>query len=422
MSRFSFLPGLMAAALFILPEIAAGQTERSPRAPEPLTLDEAVQLAVEANDPTVVRFEARAQALEDRAIAEAQLPDPMITGQIANLPVDSFAFDESNMSQVRLGLRQEFPPGRTLSIRGEQRRHEAQAERARRELALREITLATRSAWFELAWHGRAVDVVTEIRASVSEQIDSLAGRFATGRMNAQDVLRAELEMALLDDQLAEHRRKAERARSILSRFVGGAAFRPVDAEWSVPEAPDPVPTLVDRLSEHPAVAIENAEIEAAEADVEIAEQAYKPAFALEGGYGIRTDRPDFASFGVTLSVPLFTDKRQDRQRAAAISRRGAELHDRDARLLDLKQQLDRALIDWRRYSERLSLYRRALGERARQTAEASIATYATGRTDFAELIRSQLAELDVELKRAELRAEAGKAWARIVYLTGESS
>lgn len=421
MKRFNQLPGVVAAALITIPALAAGQADESPARAE-LTLDRAVRIAVESDEPAMVRFDRRARAFEERAVSDAQLPDPKVTTQVANVPVDSFSFDQADMTQVRLGLRQEFPPGRTLAIRGEQRRHEARAARARLELERREIALATRTAWFELAWHQRAIEIVGASRDSVAEQVDSLASRFATGRMNAQDVLRAELELSLLDDQLAEHRRQADRARTALSRYIGNAAFDRVDPDWPALPEPGPASTLVARLAEHPAVAVENAQIDAADAGVQIAEQAYKPAFALEGGYGLRHDRANFASVGITLSVPLFTDKRQDRQRAAAVSRRGAEHMDRDALLRDLRRRLEQARVDWARYNERLSLYRKALGERARQTAEASVTTYANGQTDFAELIRSQLAELDVELKRAELRAEAGKAWAHIVYLAGEPS
>lgn len=410
-------PRPLALALLILASPSLAQPDA---VAEALTLERAVQIAVESDDPALGRHEARAEAFEQRAVAEAQLPDPRVSTQIANVPVDTFSFDQAEMTQVRFGLRQEFPPGRTLAVRGEQRRHEAEAERARRALELREIALATRIAWYELAWRTRAIDIVGTSRESVAEQIESLSSRFATGRMNAQDVLRAELELALLDDQLAEHGRHAERARAMLSRYIGGAA-RQRPADWPAHPEPAPASTLQARLADHPAVAVRNAQIDAAEADVEIAEQSYKPAFALEGGYGVRHDRADFASIGVTLSVPLFTDKRQDRQRAAAVSRRGAEQMERDALLRELKRRLEQARIDWSRYGERLELYERALGERARQTAEASVTTYANGQTDFAELIRSQLAELDVDLKRAELRAEAGKAWAQLAYLTGES-
>lgn len=418
MNRSLLLPGRAALALILLPALAcAGPDESADR----LTLDRAVEIALAGDDPAKTRHEARAEALEARAVADAQLPDPMVTGQMANLPVDSFALDEHAMTQIRFGVRQEFPPGRTLALRGDRQRSAAAAERARARLTERDIALSVREAWFDVAWHERAATIIQASRDSVARQVDSLSARFATGRMNAQDVLRAELELALLDDELAEHRRLVDRARAVLARWVGRSARDPLPAGWPMPASLPGHAALRARLVDHPAVAAEDAEIAAAEQTVAIADEAYKPSIAVEGGYGVRTAFADFASVGVTLSVPLFADKRQDQRRRAAVERRGAERFDRDALLRELDRRLDQALSDWQRFNERLALYRDALEARARQTAEASVTTYASGRTDFAELIRSQLAELDVALKRAELEAAAGKAWARIVYLTGEA-
>jgi len=407
--------------LSLAPAGLHAQVETPAEATDSLSLEQAVRIAVEREDPALARLEARAEALEARAVADAQLPDPKVTGQLANLPVDSFAFDQSTMTQIRVGLRQEFPPGRSRAIKGEQRRLEASVERARKQLELRRVALETRQAWMELAYNEQALQIVSNGREKVARQIESISSRFATGRMSAQDVLRAELELSLLDDRMAEHRRQADAARATLSRYIGRDAFSTPGA-WPDLNVKSDAGVLRNRLAGHPAVKVENAEIEVADAGVSLAEQAYKPAFAIEGGYGVRPGFADLASVGVTLSVPLFTDKRQDRQRAAAVSRRGAEQFDRDAVLLDLRRQLDQALVHWRRFEERVALYRSALGERARQTAEASITTYANGQTDFAELIRSQLAELEVALKRAELESRAGQAWARIVYLAGEVS
>jgi outer membrane protein TolC len=104
------------------------------------------------------------------------------------------------------------------------------------------------------------------------------------------------------------------------------------------------------------------------------------------------------------------------------VHQRGARDLDRDALLLDLRRQLEQEMANWRRLNQRIALYRQAVGNRARETAEASITTYANSQTDFAELIRSQLAELDVELKHAELETQAAKAWALLAWLTGEPS
>lgn len=407
------------AAALLLAVAASGLSAEPP----PLTLDEAVATALAAEDPEFERFTARAEALENRAVADAQLPDPKITGQVANVPTDSFEFDQDGMTQaVRVGLRQEFPAGKTLKVRGAQRRAEAEAERARREAALRDVELATRTAWLDLAYQSRAIRILTRSREAINKQIDSLASRFATGRMHAQDVLRTELELALLDDRLVEHQRLADVAREALARYIGRDAFRPLPEIFPAFAEPRALTALEKRLVDHPQVRVADARVEAAEIGIELAEQAYKPAFALEGGYGLRTDRPDLASIGITLSLPLFTDKRQDRQRAAAVHQRGARDLDRDALVLDLRRQLEQELANWRRLNQRIELYRHAVSNRARETAEASITTYANSQTDFAELIRSQLAELDVELKHAELETRAAKAWALLAWLTGEPS
>jgi len=403
--------------------LAALLTGVAPSAAAELTLDRAVELALSRDDPALTRFDARARALDERAVADAQLPDPMITGQMANVPVDSFSFGQDGMTQaVRVGIRQEFPAGRTLKLTGRQRRLQADVERARHALAQRDIALEVRNAWLERVWHERAVAIVETTQVAVREQIDSLAARFATGRMHAQDMLRAELELELLGDQITEHRRQIEIARATLARYIGGAAGQPVPRALPTLDAPESLDALERRLLDHPAIAAEQRQIDAAEISVAIAEQAYKPKFALEGGYGLRTDRADLASVGITLSLPLFTDKRQDRQRAAAVEQAGAETQDRDLLLHDLRRRLVESHASFRRLGERVALYAGAVRERARQSAEAAVTTYANGQTDFAELIRARLAELNAELKQAELETRRAQAWAQLVWLTGDRS
>ena len=129
--------------------------------------------------------------------------------------------------------------------------------------------------------------------------------------------------------------------------------------------------------------------------------------------------RPDFASVGVSVSIPLFGDKRQDKNLSAEIKERGAAELARSAELLDLRRDLGRAYANWTGLQARIDLYDRAVTVRAKETAEASITAYGGGNADFPELIRSQLAELDVELNRLELRVNQAKVWAELDYLTG---
>ncbi|MBK80987.1 MAG: hypothetical protein CMQ43_08745 [Gammaproteobacteria bacterium] len=382
-------------------------------------MSRAVSLALAADDPNLARLEAEAQALEATAVADGQLPDPVISTQVANVPTDTFALDQADMTQLRLGVRQEFPPGRSRAVKTAMRRSEADARRAERDLERRRIVLETRMAWLDLAWHTRAVAIVERSIERVGQQIDSLSARFASGRLNAQDVLRSELELTLLEDRLAEHQRRGQTARADLARYIGPEAAAPLPDAWPDQPVPAPLERLIEALPDHPAVLARSARIDAADAGVELAGEAYKPTWALEGGYGIRQDRPDFATVGVTVSLPLFTDKRQDRRHVAAVRQRSAAHLERDAVLLEMRRRLERAWADWQRYDQRRRLYAEAVQARARQTAEASVATYANGRTDFAELVRSQLAELDADLARQELEARVRQALAELDYLSG---
>lgn len=390
----------------------------------PLTMEKAVSLATTASDPVVQQFGARSEALESDAVADAQWPDPMISAQVVNVPTDTFRLNQEPMTQaLRLGLRQEIPPGRTLDIRGRQRRTEAEAERAQTDLAVRRIVLETRQTWLELAWQEQAVTVLRVSRERIGQQIESLQSRFAAGGLHAQALLRTELELSLLDDRIAEHRRIADRARASLARYIGRQAYLPLPNRMPEVEAINlDLAQLQSRLVSHPAVVAKQASIDAAELGVDLALQVYRPKLAIEAGYGFRSERPDLASIGVSLSLPLFTGNRQDKRHTAAIHRSSAAQFERDALLLDLKRQLEQAVSDWRHFRERLALYEEVVAVRARDTVEASVTTYASGQSDFAELIRSQLADLDTQIRQAELKARTAAAWAQILFLAGEQS
>ena len=409
---------LTACLLSMLCAWSAGVTAEA----VPLTFKEAVVLAVSRADPTLIRHDERAAALENRALAAAQLPDPEVQFGFANWPVDSFDYDQEPMTQIQVGLRQRFPRGDTLSILGARRESEAQLERARRTLRLREIARATRDAWLELYYLSHARDVVDASRLTVAELVAVVRASFATGLQNNQDLLRAELELSLLDDRALEIERLIQRRRADLGSLIGepAAARNVARALPSWPALPR-LETIDGLIVNHPAVAVEDAAITGREHDVSLAHEQYDPGWALEAGYGMRSGgRADFASVMVTVEVPIFTDKRQDRELAASEQERAAAILNRDAILLSLRRQARHALADAERFTERVVLYREIVVDRADGTAAAALDSYQSQVADFAELIRSRLAALDTGLKLKRLEADLGKAYADLAYLLGE--
>lgn len=387
-------------------------------ADEPLTLHDAVTLATTQSDPALLGHAERAGALQHRAIGAAQLPDPELQFGFANWPVESFDYDQEPMTQIRAGIRQRFPRGRSLALLGERKATESLVETARGTLTLADNALATKQAWYELYYLRFADETVRQSHEAVSELVDVVQASFATGLQSNQDLLRAELELSLLDDRALDIARQTRQYRADLARYIGKQALRPIAT--TAPDLPplSALDDMDDALVRHPTVAIQDELIAARDLDVQIAREQYKPGFAIDAGYGARGgNRADFASVMVSVQVPLFPDKRQNQVLAASEKERAAAQLERDALLLDLRRQALRARADIERLTKRVELYHRVVIERANGVATAALDGYQNQVSDFAELIRARLSALETTLKLRRLEADLGRAYATFDYL-----
>jgi len=92
----------------------------------------------------------------------------------------------------------------------------------------------------------------------------------------------------------------------------------------------------------------------------------------------------------------------------------------RKAQLLELDRQLSGAYADQARLAQRITLYERSVLSHATETTEATLTAYQNDLSDFAELVRARLAELNTELTLLRLRVDRAQVMAKLDYLTGE--
>jgi len=390
--------------------------------PALLTLEQAVSLALASGDPYLLQPGEMASSYEAQAVSDAQLPDPSVQMRFANWPTNSFSYTQEPMTQLQVGLRQSFPKGDTLKLRRARRHDQANGARYTRDLRLREVILDTRLSWIELHYNELAKGKVAESRQAVAELVEVIQAIYASGRQTSQDILRAELELSLLDDRLVEIDRMASVARAKLARRIGQAAF-----SGQLPRAmpalrhPAPLNAALATLSQHPAAKMSKSDVDIADQDVRLAGEQYKPGWAVSVDYGARGGRrADFASVGVSMDVPIFTDKRQDKRLLAAKKARQAMRLSRDTVLLELRKKLQVSRADWDRLKERISLYQSVVLVRAKDTSRAILSAYQSGVSDFPELVRSRLGELEAELKLLHLKSERLKAQSHLLFLEGE--
>jgi len=391
-----------------------------------LTLTEAEQIAL-ADDPAIGALQARSQALRDAAVADGQLPDPQLKTGIYNLPLDTFEVDKEPSTQWRLGLVQSFPRGKSLHYKRRQTESLANAEQANAEAGIRKVIRDVRKHFLELYYQTRAEQIVTDTRELFAQLVEITQAHYATGRVSQQDVLRASLELSRLDDRTTRIRNAADKGRAILMKWIGDAASLPIDRHIPDLPAPPAREAIETALPEHPVIRVETAKLEASNQKIRIAREQYKPGWSAGLEYRKRfgndpngDDRADMMAAMVTMDLPLFPKKRQDKRLSASVQQAESIQLTRDDRLRELKQMLDADYANWQRLGERSALYESQLLKESTANARASLNAYQSGVTEFTTLMRARITDLDVRLDDLRIRVDRAKAQASLLYLAGE--
>jgi outer membrane protein TolC len=391
----------------------------------PLTLAEAEDLALE-NEPGRAVFLARADALQEQSVAAGQLPDPKLRMAMANFPLESGGFSTEPMTQAQLGIHQDFPPGKTRPV--STRRFQALAAEMN-ELAdgrQRDVLTSVRHAWLETYFWSHAHAITTESRPFFADLATVTRSLYAVGRKDQQDVLHAELELSRLDDRIIDINKQWARARAALSEWVGTASSRSLATNLPNWQQAPPLETLRAELLTHPDLKSADARIDARQAGVDLANERFKPAWAVDLGYGYRQGflpngdpRSDMISLAVTVELPFFRKNRQDRRLAAALSERLAATESREQLLRNLISRLDAEYARWQDLTRRVELYERRILAQAQDQAKAALAAYQSDAGDFADVMRGYVGDLNARLDHIRLQVERAQSYAVLANLGG---
>ena len=408
---------LTAIALLTLPAWAA----------EPLALSAAQQLALQ-QDPAIRQLRAEVDAVRDQAVTAGQWPDPKLSVGLVNLPTNSYAVGRDSMTMQMVGVEQDFPAGdtRSLSIsRGDELANAQSALVKDREL---QVIRDVRHAWFDLYYAEHALPLVQQSEQAFQQLLEIARVRYTNGQGGEQDLSRAELEMGMLQERELELNADIDAARATLAKFVGSeAAEAPLADGLPTLTAPPDREELLKRLPAHPRIVAANTQITAADTATDIARQSYKPTWGLNLAYGRRpgadavgTPYTNMFTAMVTVSLPLFTGNRQDRSVSAAGAAASAAQDARDDELRDLKQMLDTDWAHWEHLGHVRELYAKTILPSAGLNTQTTLSAYRNGSTDFDELARAQITDLDSHVQQLKAETDYLDMQADLLYLAGE--
>ncbi|MHB1566335.1 MAG: TolC family protein [Acidiferrobacter sp.] len=418
--RPTTIPHPLVVMAYILVSMIILQTA-SRAAVQPLTLRVAQRLALQRN-PGLKALTQQIMALRHKAIAITQLPDPHLSVGTQNLPLNSFALNQQQMTVLQFGVSQSFPPFGKLGFEGHQLRIEAQAAADNRQGQSAELILLLREAWLNAVYDEKAIATVAAQQRLADESIRATLAQYRSTRASADDVLRAQLARGDLANDI--NRLQAARAAALaqIAQILVMSSLPPLDRQWPSLRTPASLPTLQARLRKQPLLRAAHARFRAAEIGVRVARSEDWPTITVAADYGkdFFPGSPNWLSVGVNISLPIFRKDRQDQGIDAAQATMQQTQYRYDDRRLDLERQLRVALA---RYTAFRTEYRRTdkqLLPTARMAFSTVLARYAAGRSSLTVVLRAEKQVLGYALAALQYRKYMTTTAARIDFLTTE--
>jgi len=436
--------------------LAAGSAAGEYRAGETLSLKTAVAAALE-NDPWLKSNEHAQRSMEAMSVAAGELPDPTMSVGLANLPTDTFDFDQEPMTQFKVGITQMFPKGDTLSLKRKQLELLSEQFPYQRQDRKARLAVMAGNLWLEAYLNQESISLIKRDRPLFQQLGDVAEASYsvALGKTRQQDIIRAQLELTRLDDRLSALRQKKDTVLENLAELLSGNfrgeyrendgtdpfmfSGREIELDKTLPDISMLEPDLYQQqqkldpqvlyafLQNHPAVLAFDQKIEATDTGVDLARQNYKPSWGVNASYGYREDAPngakraDFVSVGVTFDLPLFTKNRQDKQVESAVETAQSVKTDKWLLIRKMVADFESYRAKLKVLNERSDLYRRDLLPQMHDQAEASLNAYTNDEGDFAEVVRARIAELNAKLDSLNIEVERQKTLIQLNYYLMQS-
>ncbi|MFK8011805.1 MAG: TolC family protein [Marinicellaceae bacterium] len=409
-----------------------------------LSLKKTINIA-KHNDLWLVESYYAQKAIESMSIAEGSLPDPKVSLNFLNYPVDSFDFGQEPMTQVKVGVSQVFPRGNTRKLKQKQLFIKSQVHPFQRLDRLAKVEMMVSQLWFDAFKSQKSISFIEQKRALFEQLVEVAESNYsaAFGNAQQQDIIRAQLELTRLDDRLMVLNQNYDKYRSELSLWLTDRFtqdYKNLDVveginnseNWTV-DSQFPKQTikysielsdndLLMIFNDHPAVVAIQQTVKVSETGIAIAKQKYKPAWGINASYGYRGDaseginRSDFLTIGVSLDVPLFTKNRQDKQLESAVAFNDASQSKVYHLLKQMLASYKSSLAQLKQLNKRQSLYKDKLLPQMHDQAEASLTAYTHDNGEFSEVVRSRIAELNAEIDALNIAVERQKVMTQINY------
>ena len=355
--------------------------------------------------------------------------DPMLTFGLANLPVDTFSFREQAMTQKQILLTQEIPfPGKTALRKEAADKDVSIVEWNLKELELK-IIRQVKESFFDLCFINSAIETTEQNKVLLKQFVTIAESKYSVGKGIQQDVLKAQVELSKIMDELIELEQLRANETSKLNILMNRLPQEPLEIPHGLTQTVFKFKiTALQELAKKNRPFLQGIQsvINKFTITKKLAEKEYYPNFQVGLRYGQRQDspiqdHPDFVSGFIGVNIPIWFATKQ-RKKVAEENYRiltAKESYNAAKNDVFLKIQL---ILDKEIKSRKLiNLIKTGIIPQARQSLESALAAYSVDKIDFLTLIDNQVTLLKWEIKYHRELTDYEQNLAALEHVVGQS-
>jgi outer membrane protein TolC len=385
-----------------------------------LRVEPLVQAALERNSKIQAAREKYA-ALKEKVPQAGALEDPMLGAGVVSLP-NNFDFNEEDMTMKEISVSQKFPfPGKR-GLSEEVAAKEADAGGAEADETANQVAKEVKIAFYDLSHVYRSMEV-TQRNKTILEDLSRITQtRYALGQSIQEDVIRNQVEISKIVDDLIMLEQKKRAATAKLNYLLNQPQNTPLGrpAEFDFHRAAFSIEELQQRaVADNPMLRALKQDIAARGKNVELARRDYFPDFSVKLAYGQREDRLNMYTGMVEMNLPIFFKSKQERKVAEAY----ADIRSAQAKYDSAKNEIFFMIADMgsmaQRLERKIDLYRTGIIPQARLQIDTAVSAYMVNKADFMTLLDSRMRLYRYELDYHEALTEYEKNLATLEAAIG---
>lgn len=375
---------------------------------------------VQRRNPTLQAALAAWGAASERYPQVVALEDPIFQSMFAP---GSFASNSSTQASYFVGISQKVPWAGKRALRGQIAQAEAAAASFDSEDVRLRLTEAARLAFFEYYLVRRNLELNSSNRNAVDGFRETAKAKFEATQVTQQDVLQADVELALLNSRRIELEQNEKIAVARINTLLHRApqlAVPPPPPRLEISDSlPDVEALRQAAIAQRPDLTAQAARIRAEQAAVALALKEFYPDLELMGRYDqFWTDVVQRSQVGMYLNIPLNQSRRQAAVREAIfrVNKMQAEY---DSQVDGVRNEVQAGFARLEGGYKTARLYSDTILPAAEANVAAASAGYEAGKIDFLRLVeaerqliglqeKSQEAIAEYHRRRAELERAAG--------------